>query len=342
MPIRNSLLHAAWLMLIPGLIGYTWIRESARRVRYEPLKPATNYEWQQILPFGNGSHPDEWQPGTFPMGLKPLVAFGGNLWMTGQKSAWSSADGKNWVQHPKKDWGERISMTSVFFDNKLWMYGGMRYQNRHLLNEVWYSTNGRDWQQADNADWQPRKGHSVVAFRNKLWLFGGVSQVSNNFVSLEMKNDVWSSTDGFHWTREVEQAPWSPRDSPAVLVLHNTLYLLGEEGDVWRSADAKNWMQLTPEAAWKKRFDKGTLVFDDKLWVFGGRDTTANHHLAARNDVWYSANGIDWTRQAEHAPWTVRSGGNSVVFQDQLWLFSGKHTGSNPVWKGDIWALKKN
>ncbi|GAA4454347.1 hypothetical protein GCM10023189_20670 [Nibrella saemangeumensis] len=344
MPFRNSFLPAAFLVLVPLLTTYHWFSERALSLQYEVLSSAKDYEWQQILPAGNGSHQYEWKSGSFPMGIIPILAFDGKLWMTGQKASWSSSDGITWVHHPKKDWGERINLTSVFFNNTLWMYGGMQYQDRQLLNEVWYSTDGVQWQQAENAAWAPRKGQSMVAFRGKLWLFGGVSKVSKDFVSLEMKNDVWSSADGFHWTNEVEQAPWAPRDSPAVLVLRDTLYLLSGQGlaDVWRSPDGKSWTQLTSEAPWEKRFDNGALVFDDKLWVFGGRDTTADHHRAAQNDVWYSANGGNWTRQAEHAPWTVRSGGHSVVFKNQLWLFSGKHTGANPVWKGDIWALKKS
>lgn len=342
MKISNNLLIIAFAASVFAYVSHYGEIPSARK---SVLMANPNmYEWKQILPFGNGSHQNEWKPGTFPMGIVPLVAFEGKLWMTGQKASWSSPDGIAWTQHPKFDWGERITMTSVYFDNKLWIYGGMRYQDRQLVNEVWYSANGTEWRQAPNAAWEPRKGHAVVAFKNKLWLFGGVTKVSSDFESLEMKNDVWSSTDGFHWVKEVARAGWSSRDSPQVMVLHDTLYLLGGQGlaDVWRSTDGKNWTALSSEAAWKKRYDKGALVFDDKLWVIAGRDTNPNHNLAAQNDMWFSTNGINWTRQAEHAPWTVRSGGYSVVFKDRIWLYSGKHTGGNPVWKGDVWALQKN
>ena len=343
MDYPNRIITAVFLMLIP--VASFCIRQAEKAAAVIPLSvsPGKRYEWVQILPFGNGSHQMEWKSGTFPMGLKPLLGFHEKLWMTGQKAAWSSADGTNWVRHPKKDWGERISITPVFFDKKLWMYGGMQYQERKLLNEVWFTTDGISWEQGGNAAWQPRTGHAMVAFKNKLWLFGGVTDVSRDFVSLEVKNDIWSSGDGSHWKKEAEQAPWSPREEADVLVMRDTLYLLGgqELGDVWRSADGKNWTQLTPEAAWKKRSDKGALVFDNLLWVFGGRDTLTDHHLAAQNDVWFSRNGINWIQQAEHAPWTVRSGGHSAVFKDQIWLFSGKHTGSSPVWKGDVWVLKK-
>ncbi|HEY3252268.1 MAG TPA: hypothetical protein VGK25_14255 [Ignavibacteria bacterium] len=102
-----------------------------------------------------------------------------------------------------------------------------------------------------------------------------------------------------------------------------------------------NWIELLPEADWNLRYDYGALVFDNKIWVFGGRDTSSNHTLAAKNDVWYSKNGIKWKRQTEHAPWTVRSAAHSIVFMDKLWLFSGKHTGGPHNWDGDIWTMRK-
>ncbi|GGH48854.1 hypothetical protein GCM10007423_50360 [Dyadobacter endophyticus] len=306
-----------------------------------PLKPV--YTWKEMLPAGSGSHQYEWKQGTFPMGLVPHVAFGGNLWMIGQKASWSSADGISWTRHAKNDWGERIYLTGVYFAGKLWLTGGMRYQERELTNEIWNSKDGSEWKKAVNAEWEPRKGQALVVFKNKMWLFGGTTRIARDFESLEMKNDVWSSPDGLKWTREVAKAPWSPRDSPQMVVMRDTLYMVGAQGmaDVWRSADGKNWTQLTAEAGWKKRYDAGVHVYDSRLWLFGGRDLNTDHHKGALNDIWFSANGTDWYRYAEHAPWSVRSGGNSVVFHDQMWIFSGKHTGANPVWKGDVWALQR-
>ena len=307
---------------------------------FVPFKPV--YTWKEILPAGNGSHQYEWKTGTFPMGLVPHVAFNGHLWMVGQKASWSSVDGVTWTRHGKNDWGERIYLSGVYFAGKLWQTGGMRYQERALTNELWSSGDGSTWQKANTA-WEPRKGQALVVFKNKLWIFGGTSKISRNFESLEMKNDVWSSPDGVTWTREVAQAPWSPRDTPQVVIMRDTLYMVGAQGmaDVWRSADGKSWTQLTKEAGWKKRYDMGVQVFDGRLWVFGGRDLNPDPYKGALNDVWFSMNGTDWFRHAEHAPWSVRSGGHSVVFHDQLWIFSGKHTGEDPAWKGDVWVLQK-
>lgn len=180
MKIPNNLLATALLVLGPILICYIHFGESTPSVQYEALTSPKVYEWKQILTFGNGSYPYEWKSGTYPMGIKPLVAFKGNLWMTGQKASWSSPDGTTWTRHPKKDWGERITMTEVYFDSKLWMYGGMKYKERQLVNEIWYSKDGITWEQAENATWQPRKGQAIVKFKNKLWLFGGVGEVSDD------------------------------------------------------------------------------------------------------------------------------------------------------------------
>jgi hypothetical protein len=56
------------------------------------------------------------------------------------------------------------------------------------------------------------------------------------------------------------------------------------------------------------------------------------------NDVWYSADGASWQRQAEHAPWTPRFP-VATVFQDKIWMFSGKHNGGDASWSGDLWQM---
>ena len=54
------------------------------------------------------------------------------------------------------------------------------------------------------------------------------------------------------------------------------------------------------------------------------------------NDVWRSANGIDWTLLAEHAPWSPRADHECVVFQDKLWMYYGY---SWPEKYGDVWTF---
>ena len=79
----------------------------------------------------------------------------------------------------------------------------------------------------------------------------------------------------------------------------------------------------------------GSVVFDGKLWVFGG---WAARPTQALNDVWYSSDGVIWQPQAERAPWTPRFP-VAIVFKDKIWIYSGKHPGSDDSWGGDLWQM---
>jgi hypothetical protein len=308
-------------------------------------RPAPSACWELVSPLGTGGFPPErgsfdspkWTPGRWPLTLEPVVGFNGDLWMMSQTHAWSSRDGLNWTHYPKTDWGERISQAYAFFDGRLWMFGGLRYNDRIPLNDIWSSTDGTRWTNTGNAAWSPRKAQTIIAFRNKLWLFGGADQVKHDFSTVHALDDVWSSDDGLRWTQPTAAAAWSPREGATVIVLKDALYLLGGQGhsDVWRSDDGVNWTQLSPEAEWKPRYGYGTAVFGDKLWVYGGWEGKPTNAL---NDVWYSTDGKTWVRQAEHAPWAPRSP-RTIVYKDKLWIFSGKHTGGKDNWGGDIWTM---
>ncbi len=268
---------------------------------------------------------------------KPVVGFNGELWAFSQTHAWSSTDGVQWTHQRKTDWGERIGQAFAFFDNRMWMFGGLSYADRVPLNDVWSSEDGSVWTAHGNAGWAPRTGHAIAVFQDKLWVFGGADQVRHDFVTMHARNDVWSSDDGVHWTQRTAAAPWSAREEANVVVHDGVLYLIGGTGraDIWTSSDGLEWSQRTTEAAWGGRHGYGTAVFADKLWVYGGWRGAPTNCL---NDLWYSADGERWVQQAEHAPWTPRSP-RTIVYDDKLWIFSGKHTGATDNWGGDIWTL---
>ena len=61
------------------------------------------------------------------------------------------------------------------------------------------------WSQVtDDTAFPPRNSFAGASWGNKLWVVGG-------FFEGEMKNDVWSSTDGVLWERISENAEFSPR-----------------------------------------------------------------------------------------------------------------------------------
>ena len=100
-------------------------------------------------------------------------------------------------------------------------------------------------------------------------------------------------------------------------------------GFVW-SATARCMLMVFPASFLPTR-----STTDGRLWVFGG---WKNRSTDALNDVWDSSDGMSWSRQVDHAPWAPRSP-ISVVFHDKIWIYSGKHTGFDDNWGGDLWQM---
>jgi hypothetical protein len=192
-----------------------------------------------------------WEPGRFPLTLAPHVAYHDALWMTAQTRAYSSPDGLTWTEHLKTDWGERIYESIVYFKGRLWMYGGLDYRARTLLNDIWSSSDGVSWSKVGAAGWSPRGNQTVVVYRDRLWLFGGADHTADDRSTDGFLNDVWVSDDGINWTLVTPAASWSPRDKAGVIVFNDELYLLGGQGvaDVWRSSNGRDWTRLA-EADW--------------------------------------------------------------------------------------------
>jgi N-acetylneuraminic acid mutarotase len=269
--------------------------------------------------------------------LTPHLAFNGELWMTAQTVAYSSPDGLAWTQHSKTDWGARIYHGIVYFKGKLWMLGGLDYQARTFLNDIWSSADGVTWARAGAGPWSGRGSQAMVVYRDRLWLIGGADHVASDRSTDGFLNDVWVSDDGLNWRMVTAAAPWAATDEPVALVFRDALYLIGGQArsEVWRSTDGEQWTQVASSAGWGLRHGYGRAVLDGKVWVFGGwRDRPTD----ALNDVWYSSDGVTWTLQTEHAPWAPRLP-ISLVFDDKIWIFSGKHTGAQDNWGGDMWTM---
>jgi hypothetical protein len=252
--------------------------------------------------------------------------------MVGQKSAWSSRDGIRWTAQPKTDWGERAGMAFAFFEDKLWVLGGMKSWD-DFRSDVWCSSDGREWKQvAPQAGWPARRNHGVAVFKHRLWVLGGAESSGRaDEVPTRFYNDVWSSDDGLRWSQEVAAAPWGERDGHACLVFAGKLWVIGgaERRDVWLSGNGRDWSQATSEAGWPARRSNGVAVMGGRLWVYGGRGL---------NDVWCSADGSHWQQTAGNAPWSTRTTVHSVVFADKLWIYGGK-TGREDSWAGDVWTM---
>lgn len=79
---------------------------------------------------------------------------------------------------------------------------------------------------------------------------------------------------------------------------------------------AFSWTRATKNAGWSRRWDHSSVSFNDRLWVIGGYNPGQVRGDTYLEDVWSSADGINWKQETGSAPWLGRRGHASVVFDD--------------------------
>lgn len=195
------------------------------------------------------------------------------------------------------------------------------------------------WEKLDPASGFPeRKSHTLTTFNNSLWIIGG------------SRNDLWHSDDGKEWTKETESAPFGPRFGHASIEFNNKLWVIGGKigqdslpGDIWNSSDGKNWQNITRQPFLKRYYHSAT-VFQNRIFVIGGLNDSAQNPCL--NDIWYSDNGIQWTKHDQPSGFEGRYGHGAIAFNRSLFLIGGHCDDFNgtiqlqDVWKsqnGFVW-----
>jgi len=166
----------------------------------------------------------------------------------------------------------------------------------------------------------------IEAFDGKLFLIGD--------------KQIWISENGTNWRSE-PKTDWGERYGMQFAFFRGKLWMLGGmrtwddfRNDVWSSENGKEWKQVVPNAPWPKRRWHSVLVFHDRLWVVGGAlssgqpDKTPTEFV---NDVWSSADGIDWRLEKDVTPLVFESGLSTIVFREQILAISGT---------GQVWSSK--
>jgi hypothetical protein len=239
-----------------------------------------------------------WKHADFPM----TVTFKDRMWVMGgwhggrldhasaSNAVWSSTDGANWTQETAAaGWSPRMAGGAVVFHDRIWILGGtQKYyfgDDSDLKNDVWSSADGVHWELAtEHGPWSTRAYLGAVAHAGKLWVMGGGNYLPN----YQVKNDVWSSTDGVHWDLATDEAPWPPRIWFSAAEYRDRLWVLGgwsnhpskNWNDVWTSADGKTWTEFKTETIWTPRHEHSVYVHQDQLWVVTG------HAAPLTGEVW--------------------------------------------------------
>jgi hypothetical protein len=240
-----------------------------------------------------------------------------------------------------------------------------------LHADVWSSDdNGGSWSQIaadDDSHWPARAYFQAVTLGKAMYVLGG-----QNFRTdcespapgvppppscSDFFNDVWKSTDGSHWERLTEAAPWAGRAGLSAAVLHGKIYVFGGSvnddsavigpggapprvyfNDVWRSSDGTDWELVTQHAPWIERAGAAAAVKGGWLYLLGGERgflPTPEVPQPYFNDVWRTRDGRHWSRTTRDAGWSPRPGHQCVTVRPALVCFGGFGQPENPR---DVWV----
>ncbi|MEK7066403.1 MAG: sialidase family protein [Patescibacteria group bacterium] len=248
---------------------------------------------------------------------------------------WSSEDGVTWkLEKEHAEWPDRRSMSVVYFQDKLWMFGGWSPISGYA-SDVWQSTDAINWTEvAVSSSFPIREGQTADVFGGKIWITGGV-----NYNERVTKNDVWWSDNGIDWHEATASAPWSGRWDHATAVFNDKIFLSGGMDlsghmfkDVWSTSDGINWELVIAEAPWKERQGHSMVVLHDKMWLVGILSDTEGGGV---NDVWYTSEGSNWEKTLANPQWLGREDHSVLVYKDKMFVFQGMN--SSWKWTNDVW-----
>jgi Cadherin-like beta sandwich domain/Putative Ig domain len=266
------------------------------------------------------------------------LVYNGRMWLFGGytpglvSDVWSSADGVEWSKSGEVPSPAGVNIPINFvYDGKMWVatQDGAFYS----------SSDGASWTlAAPEIPWKGQYASGGTVFAGKMW-------VISRRKGTEPGNDIWSSTDGAHWTQEMSGTPFSKRQLFSdVAAFKDRLWVVGGGGagyhpfraynDVWSSADGRNWTKATDRAPFPVRIWNSSAVYKNRLWFLGGfrAEPTWNNF----NDVWYSADGADWNPLVTEDVWSPRHEFSLYLFDDKLWMVGGN------AWplQNDVWYLE--
>lgn len=250
----------------------------------------------------------------------------------------------DWVLEAQAQWTPRDSQAEWVSGDRLWIGGGWMSSYEAPPRDVWASEDGGNWTMIQSAaPWIHSDLPMNLTFADKMWIMGG--WFNGRLPGHSAGNQVWCSDNGREWTLATDRAAWSPRCAGVVVEFRGRMWLMGGtenyyfgddqslKNDVWSSAKGHTWKLESAQAAWKPRAYHQAVVLGNRIFLMGGGNYVPNH--VARNDVWSSVDGVQWSLETESAPWAPRLWFSAVTYRDRIWVLGGwsKEHGNF----GDVW-----
>lgn len=187
-------------------------------------------------------------------------------------------------------------------------------------NDVWISEDGLGWHRVGYAPWAGRGHHATAVFRDRLLVMGGSP----------LNNEVWAGE--FNKTGPATYAMrWEELGNATGLFRINddmTLAAAREAEASWALDDAEyRWSPRAGAAASGQFYRDNSSTPSERLFLAGGfggwpcdepgiRCHPLYDGMRARNDVWVTRNGGDWSRLVAAAPWAARAWHSLVTWAD--------------------------
>lgn len=242
-------------------------------------------------------------------------------------------------------WQARDSSGEMTYRGQLWLLGGWFDSFQAPPRDVWSSRDGKTWNCVlQEAPWKHSDLPMTLVFQDRMWIMGG--WYNGRLPGHSASNEVWSSSDGSIWEQVTSKAAWTPRIAAGLVEFQGKMWLLGGtenyyfgdttslKNDVWSSEDGTEWKLAIANAPWSPRAYHAAVVHDNKMWVFGGGNYVPEYR--ARNDVWCSADGVNWEQVVAEAPWSPRLWFSGLTYRNHLWVLGGWSNQPSKNW-GDVW-----
>ena len=309
------------------------------------------------------------------------VVFDNKIWLLGgneskgannnppggrKNDVWYSTDGINWnTATTDAAWTTRHRHSSVVFDGKIWVLGGI---NNRRNNNVWYSSNGKNWTKStENAAWSERYSHRSVVFGDKIWVLGGsgVDDNSTNDVYFADATGDYFSASGSGFITGGERSTTinitlldddilEPADETFDIIISNPVNATidtaaGDNQATGTIADIAIWTEVVAIANTTKSEHTSVVTRyngENLMWVIGGIKNSAT------STTHYSADGINWTEKS--GSFFARKGHSSVVHsfdsENYIFILGGKNSDGikNQIYRsqqnptGIGWTLMNN
>lgn len=195
---------------------------------------------------------------------------------------------------------------------------------RAINNGGWTSKDGRSWTRTALPESGLNSAYQrYIQFNDSVYALG---TMTGNYLDFKLTSKITRTRDFQKWEVLTEKSNLPERVFYGATVFNGKMWLFGGwdgkryYNDSWTSADGVKWERIAESAPWSQRNPGNIVLFKDKLWLIGGGviDGEKNPNPNSNNEIWTSADGINWT---EVKPNTNRKiNGSPIVFDGKLWM----------------------